>query len=267
MTRPSAELLQLSKKDVQELSALMAQADSVELKLLVPHGERRSTLDALEAELLDAELRHVYFCDTPELRLYQAGVIVRARDRPGDLVVKLRPVDPATLESSLRAAKRFRVEVDAMPRGYVCSASYRRSLAPEDLRSVVEGRRPVSDVLSPKQRSLLDDHSPARVTPDDLTVLGPVHVMKLKASPRELRQKYAVELWMFPDGSRILELSTRCKPESFFGIAARAREFLSERGLPLDGEFQTKTGLAMGFFARDEQPSGGSRIRPPRRGH
>jgi len=250
VARASAELLLLSKKDVEELSALMAQVDSVELKLTVPHGERRSTLDALEADLLDAELRHVYFFDTPELALYQGGVIVRGRDRPGDSVVKLRPVDPATLESSLRAAKRFRVEVDATARGYVCSASYRRSLAPEDLRSVVEGRRPVSDLLSPKQRSLLHDHSPAWLSPDELTVLGPVHVMKLRASPSGLRQTYAVELWMFPDGSRILELSTRCKPQSFFGIAAEAREFLSERGLSLDEDAQTKTGLALRYFAR-----------------
>jgi hypothetical protein len=58
MARASAELLLLSKTEVEELSALMAQVDSVELKLMVPHGERRSTLDALEADLLEAELRH-----------------------------------------------------------------------------------------------------------------------------------------------------------------------------------------------------------------
>jgi hypothetical protein len=57
---------------------------------------------------------------------------------------------------------------------------------------------------------------------------------------------------MFPDGSRILELSTRCKPHRFFGIAAEAGEFLSERGLPLDGNVQTKTEVALGFFARGE---------------
>ena len=106
MTRAPAELLLVSKKDVEELSALMAQVDSVELKLTVPYGERRSTLHALEAELLYAELHHVYYFDTPDLALYQGGVIVRGRDRPGDSVVKLRPIDPATLESSLRAAKR-----------------------------------------------------------------------------------------------------------------------------------------------------------------
>ena len=73
--------------------------------------------------------------------------------------------------------------------------------------------------------------------------------MKLKASLRGLRPKYAVELWLFPDGSRVLELSTRCAPQRFFDIATEAREFLSERGLSLEGDVQTKTGFAMAFFA------------------
>jgi hypothetical protein len=133
-------------------------------------------------------------------------------------------VDPTTLESSLGAAKRFRVEIDAMPGGYVCPASYWRSLAPDNLRSVVERRRPVSDLLSPKQRGILRDHLPGCLSPDDLTVPGPVHVMKLKAAPRGLQPPYVVELWMFPDGSRSLELATRCKPQTFFGIATKASQ-------------------------------------------
>jgi hypothetical protein len=137
-----------------------------------------------------------------------------------------------------------------MPGGYVCSASYRRSLATENLQSVVERRQPVSELLSPKLRWFLRDYSPERLTPDDLTVLGPVHVMKLKASPRGLHPKYAVELWMFPDGSRIPELSARRKPQMFFGIATEAREFLSARRLSLEGDVQTKTASALKFFVR-----------------
>jgi hypothetical protein len=76
--------------------------------------------------------------------------------------------------------------------------------------------------------------------------------MKLKAAPRGLRPTYVVELWMFPDGSRILELSTRCKPQRFFDIATEARKFLSDRGLSLDGNLETKTGSTLGFFAGRE---------------
>ena len=37
------------------------------------------------------------------------------------------------------------------------------------------------------------------------------------------------ELWFYPDGSRILELSTKCKPEEAFDVAARTRAYLSEQ--------------------------------------
>ena len=48
-------------------------------------------------------------------------------------------------------------------------------------------------------------------------------------------------MWLYPDGSRILELSTKCAPAEAFQVAAEGRAFLAERGVDLDGEQQTKT--------------------------
>ena len=62
------------------------------------------------------------------------------------------------------------------------------------------------------------------------------------------------ELWFYPDGSRILELSTKCKPAEAFDVAARTRVYLSERGVNLSGEQQTKTRTALEYFS--EQLSG-----------
>ena len=58
------------------------------------------------------------------------------------------------------------------------------------------------------------------------------------------------ELWLYPDGSRILELSTKCAPAEAFQVAAEARAFLADRGVDLAGEQQTKTRTALEFFAR-----------------
>ena len=58
------------------------------------------------------------------------------------------------------------------------------------------------------------------------------------------------ELWLYPDGSRILELSTKCAPGETFQVAAETRGFLSERGVDLSGEQQTKTKTALEFFSR-----------------
>ena len=85
----------LSDADLQQLLTLLRGADSTELKLTVPDSEQRSAVAALGMDPLDAQIRQVYFFDTPELALNQHGLVVRARrvqQRPNDSVVKLRPV-------------------------------------------------------------------------------------------------------------------------------------------------------------------------------
>ena len=55
---------------------------------------------------------------------------------------------------------------------------------------------------------------------------------------------------MYPDYTRILELSTKCAPAEAFDTAARARAFLAKQGIDLTGEQQTKTRTALEFFAK-----------------
>ena len=57
------------------------------------------------------------------------------------------------------------------------------------------------------------------------------------------------EMWLYPDGSRILELSTKCAPGEAFQVAAESRAFLSDHGISLAGEQETKTRKALDFFA------------------
>ena len=57
------------------------------------------------------------------------------------------------------------------------------------------------------------------------------------------------ELWLYPDGSRILELSTKCLPHEAFQAAAETRAILAGHGVDLSGEQETKTRKALDFFA------------------
>jgi len=59
------------------------------------------------------------------------------------------------------------------------------------------------------------------------------------------------EMWIYPDGSRILELSTRCETNEAFQVAAETRAFLAQRGVDLSGEQETKTRKALEYFARE----------------
>ena len=240
---------------LQELIALIKGSDSVELKLTVRESNQRSAVEALEMDPLDAQIRQVWFFDTPDLRLERGGVVVRARRAQGrgdDSVVKLRPVHPDTLPTSLRANADVVVEVDAMPDGFVCSASYRATgMDPLAVREAVAGRRPLRKLFSRRQRGFFAEHAPEGVTLDDLVPLGPIFVLKLKAQPPGAKRKVAAELWAYPGGTRVLELSTKCLPSEALEVATQGREYLIRRGIDITGPQTTKTHTALRLLSKD----------------
>ena len=187
----------------------------MELKLTVPEADQRSAVEALGMDPLESQLRQVFFFDTPDLALDKKGVVARARrvQRKGDdSVVKLRPVVPSQLDKSLRQSPNMVVEVDAMPGGFVCSASEKRTLGTTEVRAAVKGERQLRKLFSKGQRAFFAEHAPDGIDLDELTILGPIHVLKLKFSPSGYERSLVAELWMYPDYTRILELSTKCVP-------------------------------------------------------
>ena len=236
-----------------ELLGLIEGSDSVELKLTVPESDQRSAAQALGMDPLDAHVRLVYFFDTPELTLLEHGVVVRARrvqGRGDDSVVKLRPVVPQDLPRALRRSPAFSVEVDALPGGYVCSGSMKGRPGAHAVTGVASGETPVRRLLTKEQRDFFKRHAPDGIGFDDLALLGPILVLKLKFTPEAFGRRLVAELWLYPDGSRILELSTKCEPADAFRAAAETRAFLGQHGVDLTGEQATKTRTALEFFAQ-----------------
>jgi len=235
---------------------LMRGSDTVELKLTVPDAEHRSTIRSLDLDPLDAQIRQVYFFDTPDLALQSAGVVVRARrvqGRGGDTVVKLRPVEPAELPEELRSSPTFGVEVDIMPGGFVCSGSMKGTADNDTIRDTLRGNRPIRKLFSKEQRRLYKERAPEGLKLDDLTSLGPLFVLKAKWVPEDLARKMVAELWFYPDGSRILELSTKCLPGEAFQVGAEGRAYVQGHGVTLGGSQETKTKKALAFFSKEVQ--------------
>jgi len=241
----------LSGDALVEMLSLMKDSDSVELKLSVPETAQRSTVMALGLDPLEAQVRLIYFFDTPDLALERAGVVVRARRvrRGDDSVVKLRPVVPSELPDKVRDSRFCMVEVDAMPGGHVCSASF-KGVPKTAVGEVVAGKAPLRKLFSKQQRAFYAEHAPEGIGLEDLSVLGPIFILKLKATPAGSARKLVVELWLYPDGTRILELSTKCEPSEAFQVAAETRAFLAERGIKTTGAQTTKTRKALQYFSK-----------------
>ena len=243
----------LSADQLTELLVQIRNADSIELKLTVPDTRRRSTVLALGMDPLDAQIRQVTFFDTPDLALSKQGVVVRARriqGRAGDAVVKLRPLDPGHLSASLRNDPHFGVEIDAMPGGFVCSGTMKGVVKDKQLKEVLAGRHPIRKLFTKDQRALFATHAPG-VDLDGLSILGPINILKLKFAPADFNRKIVAELWLYPDNSQILELSTKCEPVDAFEVAAEGKAYLASHGVDLGAPQQTKTKTAMEFFAAE----------------
>jgi hypothetical protein len=251
---PTDTAPRLLDADLVKLLELVRGSDSIELKATVPDTGHRATLAALDVDPLDAQIRQVFFFDTPDLALNHAGVVVGARriqGRDHDSVVKLRPVVPSELSPELRASPNLGVEVDVIPGAYVCSASFKRALDPTVVREAVQGARPLRKLFNKEQRSFFAANAPDGLTIDDLSILGPIFVLKLKLVPKTFSRKLVVEMWLYPDGSRILELSTKCAPGEGIDVATEVRDFLERKGIVLSAEQQTKTKSALEFYAAE----------------
>ena len=249
----------LSDEQFEQMVAVMKDADSVELKVTVPETDQRSAVTALGMDPLAAQIRQVFFFDTPDLTLDKHGVVVRARrvqKKGDDSIIKLRPVVPSELPGRVRRSPSFGVEVDAMPGGFVCSGTMKQALDPTAVKAAVAGSRAVRKLFSKEQREFFAAHAPEGLRLDDLSVLGPIFVLKLKYSPVGYARKLVAEMWLYPDNVRILELSTKCPPQEAFQVAAEARAYLTGQGVNLAGKQQTKTRTALEFFSRHLQPAG-----------
>jgi hypothetical protein len=247
----------LSDDALTEMLSLMKGADSVELKLTVPDSDQRSAIEALGIDPLGAQVRLVYFFDTPDLALQSAGVVVRARrvaQKGDDSVVKLRPIVPSDLPREVRESPMCMVEVDAMRGGHVCSASL-KGLPKTSVLDVAAGSQPLRKLFSKEQRAFFAAYAPEGIGFEDLSLLGPIFVLKIKATPPGYARKLVVELWLYPDGTRILELSTKCATSEAFQVAAESRAFLTERDITPGGTQTTKTRKALGFFSNQLRAS------------
>ena len=250
--RAAQTFWQLPDQDLDGLLRLAPHADRVELKLLVPSGAHQETCAALGLHFARACGQRVYYLDTPDRQLHRRGVIARVRSirhRPDDSVVKLRPIAPGDIPTSLRRSKNCVVEIDGAPGAYVCSVALKSRLGTDDVASAMSHDRPLHTLFSARQRALLAPRLPSPLSIDDLTVFGPVDARRHKLVPAGFERTLLAEQWTFPDQTRLLELSTRCPPGHTLRTAAHTATLLRAHGVDLTGPQRTKTLATLEFFA------------------
>jgi hypothetical protein len=225
----------------------------VEIKVTIQPDQELRALRSLELNEDTAEIRVIYFYDTVELDLTDAGVVLRARLTKGDAddsTIKIRPVDPARIPPRWSKLDGFKIEADQTGNRIVCSASLTAPQKRDEIDEAAKGKRPVGKLFSKEQSLFLSELYPQQVDFERLQPLGPIRVLCWKTRHKNFPYALTAEEWRLPDGDDLIEVSIKVAP----GEAAKAqRAFESHlRTLGLDpaGAQQTKTRTALEYFAR-----------------
>jgi hypothetical protein len=258
---------ELSRDQISAVMKILKDVGSVELKLVAPIHTHRATIAKIGIDPIESEVRQVYFFDTPNLDLNKAGVVVRARrikGGAGDTVIKLRPVDPAGIGTELRRSESFKTEIDVVPGGFVCSGSFKGRCTAQEAKDAVGGKLPLDSLFSKEQRAFYRKHAPKGIALRSLETYGPTFVLKARTWLKQLDRRLVVEMWLFPDGSRNLEISMKCAPSEAFHVAQDAKEYFKSIGIELSANQQTKTRAAMQFFQPEVRQQAAQRKRQRR---
>jgi len=229
-----------------ELKADGVDGPPAELKVMVDEaaiGDVRERL-GLDEDL--AEERAIWFYDTGELALFDAGAILRARSvhrGDDDSTVKLRPlaadqVDPAWFEDA-----GFKCELDASPVSATSSCSYTTEQGEDQIEEAADGERDLDTLFSSEQEDFLAAHGP-RFDWDELEPHGPIDALVWKLESELLPAALTVEHWDLP-GVEMLEVSIKVDARETDERMDELLGWLADHEVPPSPEQESKTRRAL----------------------
>jgi hypothetical protein len=242
----------MAKNDEEETGGVTRGISAVEIKFTVRPDQELNAVRALDLDQDDAEQRRIYFIDSTALELYDQGLILRARAKDSDdddTTVKVRPIEPDSIGKDWRSLPGFKVEADIVGDKVIRSASLSELQKQGEVPDAAQGKRPIGKLFSEDQERFARTHATA--TPDyaQLRLLGPVDVLRWKITDKKLPYEMTVEEWRLPNATDLLEISIKVAPEEEQKAVAAFQAYLRNLNLDLAGAQQTKTRIALEYFA------------------
>lgn len=226
---------------------------AIEVKVTVAERHEDNALRKFGLERRDAEQRRIFFYDTRKLDLYKKGIALRARESEGDAcdsTVKIRPVEPEHVDAKWRKKDGFKLEADAVGKKVVRSASFTCPQQPKEIEEVASGARPIGKLFTGDQEEFLNEMAPMTVDFSKLVALGPVAARRWKFEHPGLPYELCAEEWLLPSKQDLIEISIKTKVEEAAAAQAALHGFLEEIGLAAQTGQQTKTRIALEYFAK-----------------
>ncbi len=230
----------------------MAATDAVEIKCTIRPDQELRAERAMEVDEDTAEVRLVYFYDTPELDLFKARVVLRARLLKGDAddsTVKFRPVEPASIPKDWLRLKGFKLEADWVGDHVVCSASLTDLQQRDEIDEVAKGKRAIGKLFSSDQERFLREFYKGPLGFEKLRVIGPIRVLRWKPKHETFPHELTLEEWRLPSGEELVEVSIKAPPDQALEARKEFETHLRDLGLDPKGAQDTKTRTVLEYFA------------------
>jgi hypothetical protein len=246
------ELPRVLREALAMNTAAMAGMDAVEIKCTIRPDQELRAERAMEVDEDTADVRLVYFYDTAELDLFNAGVVLRARLVKGDAddsTVKIRPVKPASIPKDWQQLKGFKLEADWVGDHEVCSASLTGLQRRDEIDEVAQGKRAIGKLFSSDQERFLSEFHKGWGGFGKLRVMGPIRVLRWKPKHESFPHELTLEEWRLPNGDDLVEVSIKAPPNQAREARKEFETHLRELGLDPEGAQDTKTRTALQYFA------------------
>lgn len=237
----------------RENTASFTGTDAVEIKVTIRPDEELRAERALRVNEDTADIRLIYFYDTPNLDLFAAGIALRARLIKGDddnSTVKFRSASLQVVPPEWYRHEGFKLEADMVGDRVVYSASLTCRQGRDEIDEVAEGRRPIDKLYSRDQERFLRAFYAGPLGFDQLCVMGPIRVLRWKLEHKGFPHELTVEEWRLPDGDDLVEVSIKVPPGEAHQAQREFDDHLRSLGLDPQGAQETKTRTALEYFAK-----------------
>jgi len=227
-------------------------ADSIEIKATIPQRQINGALKRYKLTPRNDDERLVYFFDTPDLRLLNAGIIVRARRVIGgehNSTIKFRPVRPEKVDKGWHKFPAFKIEVDASEKGFVTSASFSMPVQKGLIKRVVARDEHAASLFAGAQERFLREMTRRQVDFGKLYAMGPLKAQRWDFEDPACPWPITAELWRREDGARLMEVSVKARAVQAAAVMAGFMAFLEEVGAERDTGQLAKTRWALEYYA------------------
>lgn len=241
-------------------SSTFAGMDAVEIKVTIRPDQELRAERAMRVDEDTADIRLIYFYDTENLDLFNAGTVLRARLVKGDdddSTIKFRPAPKADLLTEWQEMEDFKLEADCVGDKVVCSASLTQMQQRDEIDEVAEGKRTIDKLFSSDQERFLTQFTKKPVDFGKLCVMGPIRVLRWKLRHKGFPHELTVEEWRLPDGDDLVEVSIKVTPDEAPVARKAFEQHLTDLNLDPKGAQETKTRTALEYFAKVCREGGG----------